>query len=88
MQLLNIYPSGFELTMPWLTEEGLPQKGLFNVYYFGIDHGKKNKNFQPNVKLRKSMLHLVRSMLVYMHIYIHNDTYRYKHSTYMVGSFE
>ena len=58
--LLFIF-SGFELTVPWLTEEGLPQKGIFNVYYFGIDHGKKKTNFQAAVKLRKSMLYLVRT---------------------------
>ena len=58
--LLSIF-SGFELTVPWLTEEGLPQKGIFNVYYFGIDHGKKKTNFQAAVKLRKSMLYLVRT---------------------------
>ena len=59
--------------MPWLTEEGLPQKGLFNVYYFGIDHGKKNKNFQANIKLRKSMLYLVRRSL---HSYIYFSRYK------------
>jgi len=49
---------GFELTVPWMTEEGLPHKGLFYVYYYAGE-GKGKKGCKPAIRLRKSMLHLV-----------------------------
>lgn len=54
---------GYELTEPWLTEEGLPSRGLWNVTYYSGE-GKGKKGCKAVVKLRKSMLQLV-SLLDY-----------------------
>lgn len=49
---------GWELTQPWLTEEGLPIRGILNVtYYSGEGVGKSG--CKPYVSFRKSLLNLV-----------------------------
>jgi len=49
---------GWELTTPWLTEEGMPCRGILMIYYFSGD-GKGLKQCKPNVPFRKSLLKLV-----------------------------
>ena len=49
---------GWELTTPWLTEEGMPCRGVLTLnYYSGA--GKGLKGCSPHVPFRKSLLHLV-----------------------------
>lgn len=43
---------GYELTELWMSEDGMPQRGLWNTVYV-TDKGK------ANMKLRKSMLYLL-----------------------------
>ena len=50
---------GFELTKPWMTDEGLPKNGIFNLTYFD-NHGK---GAVPN--LRKALLTLVTLLFLY-----------------------
>jgi hypothetical protein len=49
---------GYELTELWLTEDGLPRKGLWDVTYYSGE-GKGLKDCKPVVKFRKSLLQLV-----------------------------
>eukprot|EP01032_Pedospumella_encystans_P009853 gene9853-11567_t len=49
---------GYELTEPWLTEEGLPKKGIWDVVYYAGE-GKGEKGCKPMPKLRRSLLQLV-----------------------------
>lgn len=49
---------GYELTEPWLSEEGLPNKGIWNATYYSGE-GKGKTGCKPVVKLRKAMLNLV-----------------------------
>jgi hypothetical protein len=49
---------GYELTQPWLTEEGLPKKGVWATRYYCGD-GKQKKGCKAAIRLRKSMLALV-----------------------------
>ena len=49
---------GFELTVPWMTEEGLPKNGLLNAYYYGGE-GTEKKGCKPNIILRRAMTQLV-----------------------------
>jgi hypothetical protein len=49
---------GWELTQPWLTEEGMPMRGLLNVTYYSGE-GKNKKGCRPYVNFRKSLLNLV-----------------------------
>ena len=49
---------GWELTTPWLTEDGMPCRGVLTLnYYSGA--GKGLKGCSPHVPFRKSLLHLV-----------------------------
>ena len=52
---------GYELTEPWLTEEGLPKKGIWDVVYYAGE-GKGEKGCKPMPKLRRSLLQLVSFM--------------------------
>ncbi len=65
---------GYELTEPWLTEEGMPNKGLWNVTYYSGE-GKGKKGCKPVVKLRKSMLQLVSNFLSALNTQIRNAAY-------------
>jgi len=49
---------GWELTQPWLTEEGMPMRGLVNVTYYSGE-GKGKKGCKPYVTFRKALLNLV-----------------------------
>jgi hypothetical protein len=54
---------GYELTEPWLTEEGLPKKGIWDVvYYAGGGHGRNG--CKPMPKLRRALLQLVSARVV------------------------
>jgi len=55
---LYVLRSGYELTEPWMTEDGLPRKGLWNVMYYSGE-GQCKKGCKPMVKLRRSMMQLV-----------------------------
>eukprot|EP01038_Epipyxis_sp_PR26KG_P005859 gene5859-8083_t len=48
---------GYELTELWLTEDGLPKKGLWDVRYYAGE-GKGLKDCKPAIKMRKAMLNL------------------------------
>jgi len=48
---------GWELTQPWLTEDGLPTKGVLDVTYFSGE-GKGRRGCRPNVPYRKSLSYL------------------------------
>lgn len=48
----------WQLTQPWLTEDGMPMRGLVNItYYSGEGAGKKD--CKPYVAFRKALLNLV-----------------------------
>ena len=49
---------GYEPTEPWLTEEGLPKKGIWDVVYYAGE-GKGEKGCKPMPKLRRALLQLV-----------------------------
>ncbi len=49
---------GYELTEPWLTEEGFPCRGVWAAQYYAGE-GTNEKGCKPHIKLRKAMLHLV-----------------------------
>jgi len=49
---------GWELTKPWLTEEGMPQRGFLSLNYYSGE-GKKLEGICPNVDLRKSLFYMV-----------------------------
>lgn len=49
---------GWELTQPWLTEVGMPMRGLVNITYYSGE-GKMKKGCRPYVSYRKSLLNLV-----------------------------
>jgi hypothetical protein len=49
---------GYELTEPWLTEAGLPTKGVWDVVYYAGE-GKGKNGCKPMPKLRRAMLQLV-----------------------------
>ena len=51
---------GYELTEPWLTEDGLPRKGIWDVVYYAGE-GKGKHGCKPMPKLRRSLLQLVSS---------------------------
>jgi hypothetical protein len=53
---------GYELTEPWLTEDGLPKKGIWDVVYFA-GGGKGLNGCKPMPKLRRSLLQLVSAFL-------------------------
>ena len=48
---------GWELTQPWLTEEGLPMRGVLDVTYFSGE-GKGKRGCKPNIPYRKSLTYL------------------------------
>lgn len=43
---------GYELTEPWMTEEGMPTRGIWNTTYVTEDASK------INIKLRKVSIHI------------------------------
>ena len=49
---------GYELTEPWLTEDGLPKKGIWDVVYYA-GAGKGKHGCKPMPKLRRALLQLV-----------------------------
>jgi hypothetical protein len=49
---------GWQLTQPWLTEEGMPLRGLVNITYYSGE-GKNKNGCKPYVSFRKSLLNLV-----------------------------
>lgn len=49
---------GWELTQPWLTEEGMPVRGLVSITYYSGE-GKNRHGCRPFVNYRKSFLNLV-----------------------------
>lgn len=49
---------GWELTQPWLTAEGMPDRGVFTVQYYGGE-GKGLGGCIPNVGFRRALLHMV-----------------------------
>ena len=51
-------------TQPWLTEEGMPIRGILTVTYYSGE-GKQKKNCKPYVAFRKSLLNLVSLCLLY-----------------------
>lgn len=53
---------GYELTEPWLTEDGLPKKGIWDVVYYAGE-GKCKNGCKPMPKLRRSLLQLVSGAL-------------------------
>jgi hypothetical protein len=48
---------GWELTTPWLSEDGLPCRGVLCIMYYS-GGGKLLRGCSPNVPFRKSLLHL------------------------------
>ena len=51
-------------TQPWLTEEGMPMRGLLNVTYYSGE-GLRKRGCRPYVSFRKALLNLVRSYYYY-----------------------
>lgn len=49
---------GWELTQPWLTDTGMPMRGLLCIDYYSGDC-KNLRGCRPNVSYRKHLLHLV-----------------------------
>jgi hypothetical protein len=59
---LTLYFTCNSQTQPWLTEEGMPMRGLVNItYYSGEGQGKKG--CRPYISFRKALLNLVRAPL-------------------------
>lgn len=50
-------------TQPWLTEEGMPMRGLVNITYYSGE-GVRKKGCRPYVNFRKALLNLVRVKLL------------------------
>jgi len=48
---------GWELTTPWLSEDGMPCRGVLCIMYYS-GGGKLLRGCSPNVPFRKSLLHL------------------------------
>ena len=46
---------GWELTTPWLSEEGMPCRGILTLNYYS-GQGKGRKGCKPNISFRKSLL--------------------------------
>lgn len=59
---------GWELTQPWLTEEGMPMRGLLNVTYYSGE-GKGKKGCKPYVIFRKALLNLVSLLVVFKYLW-------------------
>mmetsp|Transcript_26686 Transcript_26686/g.57538 ORF Transcript_26686/g.57538 Transcript_26686/m.57538 type:complete len:262 (+) Transcript_26686:133-918(+) len=49
---------GWELTQPWLTEEGMPARGLLNITYYSGE-GMRKRACRPYISFRKALLNLV-----------------------------
>lgn len=49
---------GFELTENWMSEEGMPRKGVFDCTYYAGE-GKCKNGCKPSTKFRKALLQLV-----------------------------
>lgn len=49
---------GWELTQPWLTEDGMPMRGLLNITYYSGE-GKRKNGCRPYIGFRKALLNLV-----------------------------
>jgi hypothetical protein len=49
---------GWELTTPWLSEDGMPARGILTIYYYSGE-GRGLKQCKPNIPFRKSLLYLV-----------------------------
>lgn len=52
------YMPGYELTELWMTEDGLPNKGLWVATYYSGD-GVRKRNCKPVTKFRKALLQMV-----------------------------
>lgn len=61
---LQLALSGYELTELWLTEDGLPNKGLWVATYYSGE-GRNKRNCKPVTKFRKALCQLVRSVLLF-----------------------
>jgi hypothetical protein len=48
---------GWDVTEPWMTEEGLPMHGKFAFTYYSGE-GRNKMGCIPNVTLRKALTHL------------------------------
>jgi hypothetical protein len=65
--LLLMYLSPASQTQPWLTEEGMPMRGLVNItYYSGEGQGKKG--CRPYISFRKALLNLVSVVTAFMRV--------------------
>ncbi len=49
---------GWELTQPWLTDSGMPMRGLLCIDYYSGEC-KNLRGCKPNISYRKHLLHLV-----------------------------
>ena len=49
---------GWELTQPWLSDSGMPMRGLLCIEYYSGDC-KNLRGCRPNINYRKHLLHLV-----------------------------
>ena len=54
---------GWMLTSGWMTEAGMPTKGILSLEYYSGE-GRRLKGCVPEISLRKSLLHMVRRMLL------------------------
>eukprot|EP01035_Chromulina_nebulosa_P017612 gene17612-23187_t len=52
------YLPGFELVQSWLTDEGLPNRGIVNLTYFS-GNGNGDKGCKPDINFRRSLFNLV-----------------------------
>ena len=69
---LDFIHTGYELTELWLTEEGLPRKGIWDVVYYAGE-GKGKTGCKPIPKLRRAMLQLVRyCMFFLLHFFLYD----------------
>jgi hypothetical protein len=48
---------GYEVTELWMTEAGMPKKGIWDCTYYAGE-GKELKGCKPHIKCRKGMLQL------------------------------
>jgi hypothetical protein len=54
---MDVMP-GYELTELWMTEDGMPKKGIWDCFYYAGE-GKDKNGCKPHIKCRKGLMQLV-----------------------------
>lgn len=76
---------GWMLTQPWLSEEGLPNRGILDITYYSGEGIHKN-GCVPVTKFRKSLLYLVSHLFLFVCFYL-PSTINYPYFDYFLDTF-